>query len=565
MQTKKISASYRRTLYKRILCAAAAAAFIGAMPAGQAADNPVLRIGLFYNTTALPTANLENHTGSGYRFGYLQDGRSFVEVGRTTETKITMVKNRNVYMKGGVYYDDAPPAGSMTIGCYHVDAGVSFGSFDEARSRADTLRGQGHEAFPAYDGGDYRVRVGAYASTAAAGASPAAGLSGARVVTGSAYCVSVVQTGTGAMVFQFDGGASVSLAVHPSLGDTPVPITWFKGYRYYGGFEYRRASGNNMTVVNWVTTQDYVKGVIPYEMNPSWPLEALKAQAICAKSYAAANLSKHREYGFDLCATTDCQVYHGTGSASANSDRAVDETMGYYAYHGDKVASTVYHSSNGGSTESAVNVWGTDVAYLRAVPDNFEDLSRAVNGIWSFTYTNSDITKILRDKGYSTGAIVDAYVDEYTSAGNVYRVTFVDALGQKHNFERERARTVLNSSALNLYTHSQRYTISSGAAALTVIGGAGGKVTKNSVGGLYAVGRGGVAAPLSGSLSDLLLRAKNGLSSLPSASTGQYLISGRGWGHNVGMSQYGAKGMAEQGYRFEDIIKYYFQNVEVRS
>jgi stage II sporulation protein D len=542
----------------------AAIALVGTMPAGQTAeDNPVLRIGLFYNTTALPTANLENHTGSGYRFGYLQDGRSFVGIGETTETKITMVKNRNVYMKSGVYYDDSPPTGSMTIGCYHVDVGVSLSSFSEAQGRAADLCGQGYEAFPVYDSGHYRVRIGAYTSAAAAGAAPAAGLPGAQVVTGSAYCVSVVRTETGTMVFQFDGGASVSLAIHPSLRDTPAPITWFKGYRYCGGFEYRRTTGNNMTVVNWVTTQDYVKGVIPYEMNPAWPLEALKAQAICAKSYAATNLSKHREYGFDLCSTTDCQVYHGTGSASANSDRAVDETMGYYVYHGSKMASTVYHSSNGGSTESAVNVWGTDVAYLRAVPDNFEDLSRAVNGIWSFTYTNADITQILRDKGYSTGAIVDAYVDEYTPAGNVYRVTFVDALGKKHNFERERARTVLNSSALNLHTHSQRYTISSGTATLTVIGGAGNRVTKSSIGGLYAVGRDGVA-PLSGSLSGLLLRAKSGLSSLPSVSTGQYLISGRGWGHNVGMSQYGAKGMAEQGYRFEDIITYYFQNAEVR-
>lgn len=104
-------------------------------------------------------------------------------------------------------------------------------------------------------------------------------------------------------------------------------VTWFRGYRYYGGFEYQRVSGGNINVINVVDLEDYVKCVIPWEMSKDWPVEALKAQAVCARTYAVCQ-TKHRAQGFDICATTHCQVYQGTAASGANSDAAVDQTTG---------------------------------------------------------------------------------------------------------------------------------------------------------------------------------------------------------------------------------------------
>jgi stage II sporulation protein D len=563
---------WKRVCSYILLCALCAGLLtVGPGPARALAEaNPTLRIGLYYGDAALPAANLENAVGTGYRLGFLQENKQFTEVGRlASPAQITVIKNRTLYLKNKVY-SDTPGDGAVTVGCYHIDTGRAYGSFTEAQNAAAALRGQGWPAFPVYSYGAYLVRVGAYASSAAAAADiPRLGLPAAVALSGSAYCVSVVRTESGEMLFQFDGGAERALSIWPSLDGTANPETWFKGYKYRGGFEYRRVTGNNITVINWVTLQDYVKGILPYEISTSWPMEAMKAQALCAKSYAMCNLGKHRSAGFDLCNTTDCQVYQGANLATANSDRAVDETFGAFVYYNGKMADTVYHSHDGGATESALNVWGSDVAYLQAVIDTYEDPAKVPGGLWQYVYTNSDINAILRDKGISAGTIVDAYIDQFTPAGNVYRLTLVDSAGKKYNFEREKARTTLNAPSRGLQTKSQRYSVipggSGGTAALSVAGGAGTAV-KTSVSGLYAVSGGGVQA-LEGSLSELYVQSASGISPAGgsgfSGASGTYLFTGSGHGHNVGMSQWGAKAMAEQGLTAEEIIGFYFTNAEV--
>jgi stage II sporulation protein D len=221
------------------------------------------------------------------------------------------------------------------------------------------------------------------------------------------------------------------------------------------------------------------------------------------------------------------------------------------------LCTTVYHSSNGGSTESSKNVWGYDYPYLQAVPDYFEDLENANNGIWSFEYTSDEITWILQSKGHNIGKVVDAYVSEYTPAGNVYSVTFIDSSGKQLTFDKSSARTILNSSTLQKYTHSQRYTISGGVRfnvnnASTVISAAEG----------YAIGKGGSVTRLSGRDDIHLLSAKG--TSVLERNTDSFIVSGKGWGHNVGMSQYGAKGMAERGYTFDQILSYYYTEAVVQ-
>ena len=102
-------------------------------------------------------------------------------------------------------------------------------------------------------------------------------------VTGSGNGVVVTETGSGSVLFRFDE-SGYCFGVRPKGRDTE---TWCKGYKYPGGFEYRCNDNGTLTVINVVDIEDYVKGVVPYEMDKDWPLEALEAQAVCARTYAA--------------------------------------------------------------------------------------------------------------------------------------------------------------------------------------------------------------------------------------------------------------------------------------
>jgi peptidoglycan hydrolase-like amidase len=172
-----------------------------------------------------------------------------------------------------------------------------------------------------------------------------------RVVQCSSTGIIVTKTRTNQILFEYDCWGILPLGVMPD-GQGEKAVTWFKGYRYHGGFEYVRVTGGNLNVCNVVNLEDYVKGVIPYEMNPDWPAEALKAQSVCARTYVCSASKHQRAYGFDVCNTTDCQVYYGVGKATAASDAVVDATAGECLYHdGVLLADAVYHSSDGGATE----------------------------------------------------------------------------------------------------------------------------------------------------------------------------------------------------------------------
>ena len=291
----------------------------------------MVRVGLFYGGNALSGANLANDVGSGYRFGYFDGDLTFQLLGYTSETTVSMVKTQNVYYgsnvdwSGSGYYDSK--TSDIAVGCYHLQLPQTYATFEEASAAA----AQYSDGFPAWIDGRYYVRVGAYLdSTSAQAAQASLGLTGATVAGTSGAGISVVKTGTNTVLFQFDSTSGLYLAVKPGRDDTVKAETYFRGYSYFGAFEYRR-NGGDITVVNVLSMDDYLQGVIVQEMSPSWPLEALKAQTVCARSYAYGKLQagKHQSQGFDLCNTTDCQAYVGIANASDNSRRAVEETSGW--------------------------------------------------------------------------------------------------------------------------------------------------------------------------------------------------------------------------------------------
>ncbi len=112
--------------------------------------------------------------------------------------------------------------------------------------------------------------------------------------------------------------------------------------------------------------EEYIKGILPYEMSPTYPLEALKAQAVAARSYAAANLGKHIEDGADVCSSVHCQVWRPTRYET--TDRAVDETRGIAATYDGAIIYAFYHGHCDGHTRNSEDVWSAALPYTRAVP-----------------------------------------------------------------------------------------------------------------------------------------------------------------------------------------------------
>jgi stage II sporulation protein D len=522
------------------------------------AAEDTLRVGLNYGGSALYSANLQNFQGSGYYLGWFDESTGdFVQAGYLEEEKISMTADGTIYISGGSYYASRPGRVDATAGGYHFQLDEFFPTFEEARRTAERIG----DAFPALINNQYRVRAGSFTSREEAEAAAATyatyGYTGA-VSSPSATAVTVTVTTTSTILFQFDCSGAKSLGVVPDGGGGKA-LTWFRGYKWYGGFEYRRSTGGNLNVINVVDVDDYVKGVLPYEMSPAWPLEALKAQAVCARTYALLQ-TKHRDsYRFDVCTTTDCQVYQGANQASALTDRAVEETAGMAAMYGGKYAETYYYASNGGASESSENVWSMPLPYLVGKEDPYEGTISIPDYVYTMTYSYSQLSALLKSKGYSIGTVSSAYVSRTTPTGNVAEITFRDTAGKTVVITKEACRSVLE-------TKSMRFTISGGGSGGSwQVNPSGGALS--SLSGAYTVTASGVSAYEGG---DAYVITASGVSRLqkPPAVSGSgsgITISGTGWGHGVGMSQYGAKAMAELGRTYEEILHFYFTGITIGS
>ena len=521
-------------------------------------------VGLFFGTSALPGANLLNDVGSGYRLGYYDSNRVFQTLAQTSETAISVVKTQNVYYgtsgNWSGYFDTI--TSDIAVGCYHLKLPDTYNTYEQAASAAAQWPG----SFVAWIDGSYQVRVGAYTDSASAQAAQTAlGLPSATVTGTSSAGVSVVKTGTSQILFQFDSTSDLCLGIKPGLDDSVKTETIFRDNTYYGGFQYQRVGGGNLTVSNVLSLEDYVQGVIVKEMSASWPLEALKAQAVCARTYAYRNYvaQKHSSQGFDLCNATHCQAYNGMDNVTAESSRAVTETRGEYLWYNGALIDAVYSSHDGGATESAVNVWGSDVPYLIGKVDPYEAsvVNKITNYNWTVTYTAQELTDLLNSKGYINSGIVDFRVTKTSPTGNAIEITFTDSSGKSWSKIRDDCRTFLGLRSIH-YTVSGSGTGSSG----YTVNGSG---TLSSLNGTYAIDGSGNTAPLTDGTA-YVIGGNGSISQLtPSAASGSgstvFTITGSGWGHNVGMSQWGAYAMAQQGYNYRDILTFYYTGIEVRQ
>ncbi|MBR5152669.1 MAG: SpoIID/LytB domain-containing protein [Clostridia bacterium] len=337
------------------------------------------------------------------------------------------------------------------------------------------------------------------------------------------------------------------------------------GVEYRGGVDCT-ADGDRMTVVNVVFLDHYLYGVVSREMSASWHKNALKAQAVCARNYVTVHLDKHASDGFDLCSGVHCQAYSGTRVETEQSFAPVDETTRQVLTYGGKLAELYYSSSMGERTEDVKHVWGNSVPYLISVDNSYEDTASVTNGIWSGTLTCEEATTIMRNKGYDVGDVKKIEVLEYTENGRVLKMEVTGSKGSKV-FQREGCRTLFNT-----VTKSQAFTVKpiyEGGQKIPsdvqiTDGTKTGSFPVSSLVILSATGRSNVTTALI-TVSDGVTQTTYSKKKADEGTLTGFRFDGTGWGHSVGMSQYGAKGMAEAGFDYVEILLHYFPGTNLEN
>lgn len=353
-------------------------------------------------------------------------------------------------------------------------------------------------------------------------------------------------------------------------------------YNYRGEIEVRRFSTSDMTVINIVSMQDYLYGVVPREIGGNSPIEAVKAQAIIARTYAAKNYDKRSNWDFNLTNTTDDQAYGGYDWENPNSNNAVDETDGMVATYDGELIGGYYFSTSGGYTESSENVWGGEVSYLEAVPDPYEPENLAKT-TWTVTYSAEEVEEMLAKRGIDIGDVTNMIVNEYSDAG---RVLELEIIGTEDTY-------VLNKSTARTYLglNSQWFTINDEEPVIpeyTIYKDY--KEIKSDKEDLDDEEKEDKKEkeikPLLSKVLSTITSIKNNEEENTDNKADEkskdatkinidynaakkknvvdtFEIKGRGWGHSVGMSQNGAIGMANNDFSCEEIIKWYYKGVEI--
>jgi SpoIID/LytB domain protein len=299
---------------------------------------------------------------------------------------------------------------------------------------------------------------------------------------------------------------------------------------YRGSIEFRLDSGG-ITLINILNIEEYLYGVIPAEMPASWPSEALKAQAIAARSYTLANMGQYDAKGFDLYGSVLSAAYRGVTGEARAATAGVDATRGMYLRAEGKPMQAYYSANHGGYSEDSVSVWGSDT-YNPAVPDKLVPLRTD----W---LPLQDLTMWIRERPPS-----------YSSMPNLHS-------SQAYRWEKW-------VSAEELHSRNAEYGALGDVLQVISRGrGISGRINevelKGSQGSMRIKGD-RIRSRLGGLRSNLFtIRSKIGKDGKPE----YFIFQGAGWGHGVGMDQSGAAGMAQAGFSAPQILAHYYPRAEL--
>jgi stage II sporulation protein D len=328
------------------------------------------------------------------------------------------------------------------------------------------------------------------------------------------------------------------------------------------------------------------------EMSADWPFEALKAQAILARTWAVRNRGRSASRGYDFDASENSQVYRGLNAETPRTDRAISDTKGAILTWEGKPAEIFYHSDSGGATADASHVWGGNVPYLKVRPEIVSYASP--NATWQLSLSAGQISSLLQKMGKSVGSVTSFEVSQRDSAGRAIMLRIAGDRGtaevKAHSFRMAAGSRVVRST---------NFTVSANGAAPADAPQADNPqpaaVQTTPAPTAFAKGADPLVEMIKSDVfttAELLDILKNpskkqeyiaiGYERLAGgapqkteetpkqetpkprvAAEAHFVLSGKGWGHGVGMSQWGAKAMAEQGMNFQEILSHYFPGTKI--
>ncbi|MEG6617085.1 SpoIID/LytB domain-containing protein [Peptococcaceae bacterium 1198_IL3148] len=280
--------------------------------------------------------------------------------------------------------------------------------------------------------------------------------------------------------------------------------------RYRGNFDFRLDS-KGITVINYLPLEEYLYSVVSSEMYADWPTEALKAQAVVARTYALYSNGQYLAQGFDIPANQQSQVYLGYDQETSTTIKAVDETRGQVlTYRGQLILAT-FHSSSGGYTGNCGDIWHEDVPYLKAKKDPYDINNQHYN--WSVNLSAPQLVALLTAQNIFYSQVLDMEVERDQTGSRVKKL-FIKGLDVAGEYK----ETIISNA------DQVRFLLGLKSSLFTM---------------------------------EKVFDEEDNLISLT--------IKGNGNGHGIGMSQYGARGMAIEGYNCQDILQYYYTGVKLES
>lgn len=519
-----------------------------------AAANPTVKIGLFHKSTAQSQIDISADKGVSFN-AFDSTANKYYPVYNSGAEEVITIRKDSYFTNSGLKYTPVAASSNPTVGPFHIQIQNTYTTYKAALPIVQSYKQKGIASYPVYTDLGWQIWTGFYVSKAAADT----GITAVKAKLGSQKYTVIEQADTriygadssGEVKFMYASankllrGKSLSTA---SPNPINIGIGAFNSFR--GQVEFYRKTDSDMTIINVLPFEEYLYGVVPNEIEAYSNIEAIKAQAIAARTYSYKYINKHASNGFNLCSTTDCQVYKGYSSESTATNKAVDETKNMVVTYNGSIAETLYFSSDGGKTEAAVNVWGNDVPYLQSVEDKYES-GKSYQYNWKLTYTVDEISQKLKSKGI--GTVTSMEITKYSEAGRPIEIIVKGTLKPEGIvITKDGCRTFLG-------LYSQWYTMTTNADLNVSVNNKEVSTQLSQVKVKTATGQTTYTDPDQ----KVTIVGANGASTTVSASPTEYYFVGKGWGHSVGMSQEGAKGMANAGYTYDQILEHYYTGTKI--
>lgn len=474
-------------------------------------------------------------------------------------------------------------------GPFHIQVGDFYATYPEAFAKYMEISPSIPGTFLVYDNG-WRVFTGSYNDSVESNVAlesmklqfPAQIFTLAEVNYGRVIVASGDQ-----LIFAYDSG-------EPNLF-FKTNLFELNKIKYRDSFIVKRNPNSDLTFINRLGLDEYLYGVVPKEMSGGWPIEALKAQAIAAKNFVLTASKRYASFGFDVCNTTVSQVYGGYSAEHPNSNQAVNEVSGMALSYNGAMIPLYYHSHSGGMTNNSENVWTESLPYIKQTFDPYS--FGYPNTDWTISVSKAEIIQRLSVSGYAIGDLLQLKILERTEGGHVLSMEFVGTSGNV-TLKKDKIRLVLGGSIIKslLFSFDPSTAVTNKEAILQAAAGTNAtpsvqnqetnplmvpSVVRTNAGASaefidtnrLRVVINGIEQIVTMDKSALLSATDIYSTSLTSfkpylynnteifdTTGGSVVFYGHGYGHGLGMSQFGAKAMAEQGKSFVEILSFYYKD-----